>query len=341
FSALNQARIDGAKDVVKAQKDIADAEKEAADASAALDRARIEGAKDVLKAQADIAQAEKDAADAAVELDQTRAASAKDVLKARRDIADAEAEAVKATRDAARDISDAEEALRKTRQDAARDTVKANQDVRDSWVDLGGTVAVTTEQYLAELEKQVKDQENWAANLISLAGRVPDEMLKELAELGPGGAKVVALATQMSDVELKKFIELHGRSGKDAGVTFATNLADAGPVLREIARTRGQEIADQVRAGMDGGRTSVSEAARRIGLEIDAGVGGIRIVTIFVKTDYQDDLSREALRLAVSHASGGIDRYEAGGIERYAMGGLRRPTGPMIAGRPTVPSPTQ
>ncbi|MEV4096976.1 phage tail tape measure protein [Streptosporangium saharense] len=337
-ASLTQVRLDGAKDILKAQKDIADAQKEAAEASAALDRTRIEGAKDVLKAQKDIADAEQAAAEAAVELDRTRAGSAKDVLKARKDIADAEAEAAKATRDAARDITDAEELLRKTRQDAARDTVKANADVRDSWVDLGGTVAVTSEQYLKELEKQVKDQENWADNLISLAGRVPDEMLKELAELGPGGAKVVALATQMSDEELQRFIALHGRSGKEAGDTFAENLAAAGPVLREIARTRGQEIADRVREGMDGGRTSVFEAARRIGVEIDNGIGKDREVKVFVKTEYQDDLSREALRAAVglSHASGGIDRYESGGIERYAVGGVRRPTGPMLATRPVI-----
>ncbi|MFF4417478.1 phage tail tape measure protein [Streptosporangium sp. NPDC001559] len=337
-ASLAEVRLDGAKDILKAQKDISDAQKEAADASAALDRTRIDGAKDILKAQKDISDAEKAAAEAAVELDRTRAASAQDVLKARKDIADAEKEAAKATRDAARDISDAEESLRKARQDAARDTVKANQDVRDSWVDLGGTVAVTTTQYLAELEKQVKDQENWADNLISLAGRVPDEMLKELAELGPGGAKVVQLATQMSGEELQRFIALHGKSGKEAGDTFAENLAAAGPVLRSIAQTRGQEIADRVREGMDGGRTSVFEAARRIGVEIDNGIGKNREITVFVKTDYQDDLSREALRAAVglSHASGGIDRYESGGIERYAVGGLRRPTGPMIAGRPMV-----
>ncbi|WP_405149428.1 phage tail tape measure protein [Sphaerisporangium sp. NBC_01403] len=362
----NRAGVEGSAEVVKAKERIAQAQQAEQEAEAALAKAREDGARSVAAAEQALADARSDAArqqeeaqralaKAEAELDQSRTASAKDVLKAKQDIVDAEKAAAKATRDAARDVQDAEqavrdahrktardvqdaqEAVRAARQAAARDEVKANQDVRDSWVNLGGTVAVTTDQYLRELEKQVKDQEKWADNLISLAGRVPGAMLDELIKLGPGGAKVVAMASQMSDVELKKFIELHGRSGKLAGDTFAENLATAGPILRYIALTRGQEVADKVREGMDGGRTSVFEAAKRIGLDIITGIGKDHTITIFVKTEYQDDLSREALRMAVQNReAGGIDRYAAGGIERYAMGGLRRPAGPTIAGRPTV-----
>ncbi|MCW2767160.1 MAG: hypothetical protein JWO11_3119, partial [Nocardioides sp.] len=332
--ALAKAREDGAKTVAAAEQALADARSDAArqqeeaqrtlaEAEAELNKSRIDGAKDVLKAKRDVAEAEKE--------------SVKTAKDAKREIADAEKEAAKTAKDAARQVQDAEESVRQARMDAARDTLKANQAVKDSWGDLAGSAAITTDQLLKELEKQVKDQEDWAANLVSLAGRVPDDMLAELAALGPGGAKVVALATQMSEPELKKFIDLHGRSGKAAGDTFAQNLADAGPVLREIALRRGQEVANRVRDGMDGGRTSVYEAAHRLGLEIIKGVGKDHTITIFVKTEYQDDLSREALRMAVQNReSGGIDRYESGGIERYAMGGLRRPAGPTMATRPTV-----
>ncbi|WP_345003499.1 phage tail tape measure protein [Streptosporangium album] len=333
-AALAKAREEAARSVAAAEQALADARRDASreqeDAAAAVakaeadaNQARIDSAKDVAKAQRDITDAQKDAAQAEAELDQTRIDSAKDVLKAKKDVADAEKDAAKATKDAARDVADAEEAVRKARQESARDQKKANADVRDSWVELGGTVAVTTEQYLKELEKQVKDQEKWADNLISLAGRVPDEMLKELAELGPGGAKVVALASEMSDAELKKFIALHGRSGKEAGDVFAENLAAAGPVLREIARTRGQDVADKVREGMDGGRTSVFEAARRLGVEIDSGleVDRPRVLTLTLVYNTENAPPRTA------RESGGIDRYAAGGI---------RPVGPMIANRPTV-----
>ncbi|MFI6883362.1 phage tail tape measure protein [Streptosporangium canum] len=333
-AALAKAREEAARSVAAAEQALADARRDAsreqqdasralADAEAAANQTRIDSAKDVQKAHREIADAEKEAAEAAAELDRTRIDSAKDVQQARKDVADAEKEAAKATKDAARDVADAEEAVRQARKDASRDSVKANQDVRDSWVELGGTVAVTTEQYLKELEKQVADQERWADNLISLAGRVPDEMLKELAELGPGGAKVVALATQMSDEELKKFIALHGRSGKEAGDVFAENLAAAGPVLREIARTRGQDVADKVREGMDGGRVSVFEAARRLSVEIDSGLELDRKRVLTLELVY----TTENAPPRTARETGAIDRYAAGGI---------RPVGPMIATRPTI-----
>jgi TP901 family phage tail tape measure protein len=344
----NAAGVEGSAEVIQAQERIAAARRAEQEAELALAKQRQEGARAVAEAEQALADARRDAArqqqeagralaDAEAEQNRARIDGAKEVLQAKRDVADAEKEAAKATRDAGRDVREAEEAVRQARRDAAQDAIKANAEVSKSWTDLGGTVAVTTDQFLAELEKQVRDQEKWADNLISLAGRVPDAMLKELAELGPGGARVVALASEMSDAELKKFVDLHGRSGKAAGDTFAQNLAAAGPVLREIARVRGQEVADKVREGMDGGRHSVFEAARRIGLDIDAGVGQDRTIRIFVKTEFQDDLSREALRIAVQNREmGGIDRYEAGGIQRFAMGGMRRPAGPMMATRPTV-----
>ncbi|NJP24466.1 hypothetical protein FLW53_09640 [Microbispora sp. SCL1-1] len=286
--ALAKAREDAAKQVAQAEQGLADARKDAARQVAAAEQGLADARKDAARQQQD---AERELARAEAEVDQARIAGAKDVQKAKEDLAKAETDAAKTARDAARDVADAEEALRKTkkdvardiqdaeaaltkaRQDAARDVMKANSDVAGSWSSMGGTVKVTTQEYLAELEKQVKAQEDWASNLISLAGRVPDEMLKELAELGPGGAQIVELATQMSDAELRKFIDLHGRSGKEAGDTFAKNLAEAGPVLREIARQRGEEVADKVREGMNNGATSVYEAARRIGLRITQEVG--------------------------------------------------------------------
>jgi hypothetical protein len=268
--ALADARIDAARQVAQAEQALSDAradaarqqqdsEREIARAEADLNRTRIDGAKDVAKAKQDVADAEKDAAKAAKD--------------AARDVMDAEEALRKAKRDSARDIADAEEALKKARQDAARDVQKANADVAQSWTSLGGTVKVTTQEYLAELEKQVRAQEEWAANLIKLAGRVPDDMMAELVQMGPKGAEVVSMMTRMTDPELQKFIDLHGRSGKLAGDTFAKNLAEAGPVLRELARQRGEEVADKVRDGMNNGAVSVFEAARRIGLRITQEVG--------------------------------------------------------------------
>jgi len=328
----HRAGVDGSAEVIQARERIAQAQQAEREAEANLAKQREENARAVAAAEQGLADARRESArqqedaeralaKAEAELDQVRKDGAADVLKAKKGVAEAEKDAAKAMKDAAREITDAEEALRKTRKDAAADAVKAHDDVKKSWGSLGETAAVTTQQLIAEMEKQVKAQEKWADNLISLAGRVPDEMLKELAELGPGGAQVVELMTQMTEPELKHFVDLHKRSGKEAGDVFAENLAAAGPVLRDIARTRGQEVADKVREGMDGGRKSVFEAARAIGIEIDNGIGKDRTVNVFVKTEYQDELSREALRAAVQMADGGILAFADGGIQRFAGGG--------------------
>lgn len=61
-----------------------------------------------------------------------------------------------------------------------------------------------------------------------------------------------------------------------------------------------------------------------------------KTVTVFVKTEYQDSLSRQALRDANKRAAGGIDRYAAGGILRAAEGMRLRPQPPQLVSRPTV-----
>lgn len=262
----------------------------------------MENARSVQEAQKEVARAQKDAAQVAKD--------------AARQVAEAQAEAARAVRDASRDVIEAEKAVRDARQEAARDTRDANESVLESWAKLRGDAQLTTEQLLSELEKQVKDQEQWRKNLVDLAGRVPPEMLDELAELGPGGAQVVALATQMSDVELRKFIALHGRSGQEAGEVFAKNLADAAPVLQDIARTRGQEVADMVRKGMDGGRQSVYEAARQLGLEIDNGIGKDRTIRITIEEQLIVNRRTEEAR---NSANGNIFLAD-GGVTRFANG---------------------
>ncbi|MEU8279568.1 hypothetical protein ACFYOK_29370 [Microbispora bryophytorum] len=321
--ALAKAREDGAKQVAAAEQALADArmdaarqqqdaEREIARAEAELNQARIDGSKDVLKAKEDVVKAEKDAAQAAKD--------------SARDVADAEEALRKAKRDAARDIADAEAALTKARQDAARDTQKANQDVADSWTSLGGTVKLTTKEYLAELETQVKAQEEWASNLVKLAGRVPPEMLDELVQMGPKGAEAVALLARMTEPELQKVVDLHGRSGKLAGDEFANNLSHAGEVLAAIAKQHGQTVADKVREGMDGGRVNVYEAARRLGLEVTRGVGTDRTITITANADPAYGVLNQLLR-----DIGAVRPTVSVGVLQNAAGNVILPNGSVMA----------
>ncbi|MEO3875523.1 hypothetical protein ABGB18_42650 [Nonomuraea sp. B12E4] len=303
-------REESARQVSDAERALADAYAEAArqreesaravaDAEAELDRTRTENARAVADAQKEVAQAQADAAEVA-----------KDSARA---VAEAQAEAARASRDASREIADAERAVRDTRNEVARDAQSANDSVLESMSKLRGDAQLTSDELLRQMEKQVKDQEQWRSNMVSLAGRVPPEMLDELAKLGPGAAGLVATAASMSDEELRKFTMLYARTGKDSGDQFADNLANAGPDLRDIALRHGKDIADKVREAMDGGRVGVAEAARQIGIAIDQGIMGDRVVT--VRTELQEHGARASWQ-----ADGGIIQFADGGIRHFASG---------------------
>ncbi|MBF8187303.1 hypothetical protein ITP53_16500 [Nonomuraea sp. K274] len=67
------------------------------------------------------------------------------------------------------------------------------------------------------------------------------------------------------------------------------------------------------------------------------GIDGLKdkTVTIFVKTEHQSDLSRQALRDANANAAGDIERYASGGVRAFAAGGRTSP-GPHVATGPTI-----
>jgi hypothetical protein len=222
--ALARQRVEDARTVASAVQALADVQRDAArqqedaqralaTAEAEVDRARISGAQDV-------AAAKKAQADA-------EAAAAKTSVDAARQVRDAQADAAKAHKDAARDIQDAEAAVTKARTDSAEAIGRASQAVQNAMAGVGTSAHVTTEQFLAELERQVKNTEDWADNLVKLSGRVPAEMVEKLRALGPGAADVVAMAAEMTDPQLKHFVDLMGRSGKDSGDLFSKKLADS------------------------------------------------------------------------------------------------------------------
>jgi len=164
-----------------------------------------------------------------------------------------------------------EEKMAKERE-AAEATARATKDSSDSWEDYIGDVELTVDEYMAQLERMAKEQEQWAENLLKLSGRVPDEMMAHLIELGPKGAGVVAKMTEMTEPELDKFIGLYNKTSGEIAEQFPQNIAEAGPVLQEIADNLGQKTADKIAEGMAKNRTDVYTEAKKHGVLIDRGV---------------------------------------------------------------------
>ena len=166
-------------------------------------------------------------------------------------------------------LADKEEAER----EAAQATADATEDASDSWEDYVEDVELTVDEYLEQLERMVTNQREWRNNLVELAGRASDEMLSHLISLGPEGADLVALFASMTDDELAEAERLwsHSTEGSvQAGIIDP--IIEAGPVLEQVARDHGDNVADKLREHMIKHEVDVFTAARRLGIKIDDGL---------------------------------------------------------------------
>lgn len=162
-----------------------------------------------------------------------------------------------------------EEAERET----AEATADATSDQSDSWEDFIGDVTLSVDEYLAELERQVQAQQEWENNLLTIAGRVPNEMFNELVAMGPAGADAVALFAEMTDEELQQAAEAWGITTGAGAQAITDRLAEAAPVLQQIAAQMGEDVAMAIRDEMIANGGNVFDAAQRLGIEIDDGIG--------------------------------------------------------------------
>lgn len=176
---------------------------------------------------------------------------------------------------------------------------KATSDMAKSWQDtftsfdtierayesaldkLSGKTTLTKDQYIKELQKMVAEQEQWAANMTKLAGRVPEEMLDELRKLGPAGAAQVALLASMSDAQLQQVIALYMRSGAAAaqgfaaGITGQLNAIEAAASAARVAASRGMQ---QQRQGGGFAHGGIVGAGEPVTYAASGGVRGGRVL---------------------------------------------------------------
>lgn len=167
---------------------------------------------------------------------------------------------------------DALEKLEEKEQKRAQDAFEANNDIADSWEDLVGDVEVSIDDFLAELDRQIEAQANWHQNMAILSSRVSDEMIAELARLGPEGAPLVQALVDASEEKLQEADEKWGKATADGTNEIIGELIAAGPILSAIAEEHGQEVADQIAHHMVENKQDVFTAADELGVEIDSGM---------------------------------------------------------------------
>ncbi|MCZ4498517.1 MAG: hypothetical protein JWQ74_1070 [Marmoricola sp.] len=157
-------------------------------------------------------------------------------------------------------------------QKTAQATADATASTTDSWPAYAKAVHVSLDEYLAELNKQVKAQEDWATNMLILSSRVSAGTIDYLEKQGIKAAPLVEQMVHATDGQLSHFDDDFQKRTKDATRAKATTLYEAGPLLSAIAAKNGQGVANALATELGKGTTTVAEIARQYGYSLDTGL---------------------------------------------------------------------
>jgi TP901 family phage tail tape measure protein len=153
--------------------------------------------------------------------------------------------------------------------DVAQATADATESSEDSWETFYDGFSVSTEEYLAELQRQVDAQSAWETNLLLLSGRASQGVIDELYSMGAEGAPLVAQLVNASDEELARMETLFGQRSETATGAFASTLNSSAPVIAAAAAQLGEGAAAEIAAKLASGTYTVEQIMAEYGLKIE------------------------------------------------------------------------
>lgn len=115
------------------------------------------------------------------------------------------------------------------------------------------------QDYMATLREQVRAQEEWRDNMISLAGRVSSGTISALYDMGAEGAELVAALVNASDSELQEMDALFQRAGADISAQFASDMERLGILVPQIAEQMGHDSAEALKQEFQDGTVSIDD----------------------------------------------------------------------------------
>jgi TP901 family phage tail tape measure protein len=174
---------------------------------------------------------------------------------------------------------DAYDTLVQKNKDVAQATADATESSEDSWETFYDGFSISTEEYRAELQRQVDAQSSWEQNLLLLSGRASQGVIDELYSMGAEGAPLVAQLVNASDEELARMEELFGQRSATATGAFATTLNTAAPVIAAASAQLGSGAAAEIAAKLAAGTSTVEQIMAEYNLEIEGVVPTVDVNT--------------------------------------------------------------
>ena len=154
--------------------------------------------------------------------------------------------------------------------------------VVNAYEDFSGGEEVSAGDVVTHLKSAANGVDQWADNLITLAGRAGEGMTKEffsyLVDLGPQSANLVKACTEMTKPQLQDAVAAYSESGGEAAEAYSekfaaiiTNWDSTGQEIvqkaGEVGEKSGKEHTEKAKSGIESGQKEVTEAARKGGEE--------------------------------------------------------------------------
>lgn len=154
--------------------------------------------------------------------------------------------------------------------------------VVNAYEDFSGGEEISAGDVVTHLQSAANGVDQWADNLITLAGRAGEGMTKEffsyLVNLGPQSANLVKACTEMTKPQLQDAVAAYSESGGEAAEAYSekfaaiiTNWDSTGQEIvqkaGEVGEKSGKEHTEKAKSGIESGQKEVTEAAKKGGEE--------------------------------------------------------------------------
>jgi hypothetical protein len=135
-------------------------------------------------------------------------------------------------------------AVVKTLTDERDATVNNLEDEKKGYKNAADSVSVSVAEWVATLEKQVKDQQDWETNMVILASRASAGTIQQLSDMGVKGSALVAELVNSSDSEMNRLNTVMDQKSQSASDQFVGNFQDARPLWEAVLAQGGQGAVD-------------------------------------------------------------------------------------------------
>lgn len=152
----------------------------------------------------------------------------------------------------------------------AEGQVEANDNAKKSVQDFVDEAGFNLEAYVEALEEQLVAQENWATNIDSLIGKVPEAFRQHLIDMGPQNAALVQAIIDDTEGELTgRYVDVFHAGGADASQAWADGSLSKASLFRVAAENLSSEMLAQLATDLEAGELTMGEIISKYDLEAE------------------------------------------------------------------------